>query len=98
MDERSQKVLDAILAKDPSQITEEDKAILRARWSYVGKNSRARFADILQEKPQQPEVATITQEQPQNEKKNSADLSQHPADQDQDEEDTSNGDQDTDEA
>ena len=96
MDERSQQMLKEVLDKDPSELTENDKALIRARWSYVGKNSRQKFAEVLQEsgtvktesKPQEPQI--------QNEKKNSPDLSQHPADQDDDDEDSTDGDQDSD--
>lgn len=50
LDERTQKVLKDILAKEPSSLTQADKDFLRARQSYIGKNSRTKFADVFKEK------------------------------------------------
>lgn len=43
LDDRTQKELDRILAKDPSELTLADKQFLRARAAYVGTRSRQKF-------------------------------------------------------
>jgi len=50
MDKQSQRTLEAILKKDVSAITPGEKGILQARWKYVGKNSRKRFAPLFAKK------------------------------------------------
>lgn len=47
MDQESTVILKGILAKEPHELTPYDIAFLKARISYVGKNSRAKFAAIL---------------------------------------------------
>ncbi len=49
MDKESKKILDKILAKDPSWLTENDKAILRARITYLTKAQKKTFANTLKE-------------------------------------------------
>lgn len=51
MNPEAEAHLKEILAKSPDALTQDDKDFLKARWHYVGKNSRAKFADIIEEKP-----------------------------------------------
>lgn len=51
MNPEAQAVLDKILVKDPSELTENDVAFLRARRSYVGKKSRKKFSSVFDEEP-----------------------------------------------
>lgn len=65
----------AIISKDPLELSDSDKAFLRARQSYLGKNARRKFADALSEKqavPVKEEVTAAPQEVV-------ADNSAHPA-------------------
>lgn len=49
MDDISQKKLDGILQKDVSAITDADASFLRARSSYLNKEQKEKFADMLEE-------------------------------------------------
>lgn len=49
MDQESQKMLDQILAKEPAALTDEDKAFLRARSSYLNEEQNAVYAEVLAE-------------------------------------------------
>lgn len=51
MDSNTQAVLDKIVAKDLSEITEADEQFLRARSSYLDKNAQKKFAAILKDQP-----------------------------------------------
>jgi hypothetical protein len=56
MDEKSQKMLAEIVAKQPAELTEADAAFLRARSSYLSEEQRALFAEALkQPEANQPE-------------------------------------------
>jgi len=44
MDELSKKRLEEILAKDPSEISEEERGFLRARRSYLAPGYEEKFA------------------------------------------------------
>ena len=47
--------LKKITAKDPNELTIEDIKFLKARFEYLGKNSRAKFAEVLDaETPEAP--------------------------------------------
>lgn len=50
MDERSQERLNEILKKDPSLLTEEEIAFLRARSSYLKKIQLEEYQSILNPK------------------------------------------------
>lgn len=73
MDERAQKELDAILAKGADELNEYEKAVLRARLSYVGRRSREKFAKVLAEVPQPKQEATTEDETTDGEKKPASD-------------------------
>jgi hypothetical protein len=49
MDTESKAKLDAILATEPAALTDEDKAFLRARSSYLTVNQREVYAEALSE-------------------------------------------------
>lgn len=53
MNPEAQEVLKRILDKELHELTSYDKGFLKARWTYVGKNSRKKFASIFDEKPEQ---------------------------------------------
>jgi|GEM_PF-5324251 len=59
LDPQVTETLKRILAKDLVELTDHDKAFLRARKSYVGRSSREKFASVFdevpQEKPAEPE-------------------------------------------
>lgn len=58
MNPEAQEILKKILAKEPSELTSDDIAFMKARIDYVGKSSRAKFADVLANetpKPKEPE-------------------------------------------
>lgn len=59
------KELKRILAKDDRELTPADKAFLRARKPYLGKDSRKRLAFIFEEKaaPTEPENPTYKEDQ-----------------------------------
>src|SRR5438270_13905518 len=67
------KKLKEIIEKDISALTEDDKAFLKARKSYLGKSAQAKFAQVLSEKSKEKlkEVGNIDPVK---------DLSAHPAD------------------
>lgn len=44
--------LKRIIAKEPEELIDEEKAFLRARKFYLGKHSRAKFAEVLADNPQ----------------------------------------------
>lgn len=50
MDTQSQALLDTVLAKDISELTSTDKAVLKARASYLSKEQRATYKGIFKEK------------------------------------------------
>lgn len=50
MDAESQKMLEAITAKQVGSLTEGDIAILRARRSYLSEASAKAFASVLEDK------------------------------------------------
>jgi len=54
MDQESQAMLDAILAKEPAALTDEDKAFLRARRSYLNTEQRTIYAEVLADVPGEP--------------------------------------------
>ena len=47
MNEQEQDFLKHILDKDIESLTPRDKSVLRARWEYVGKRSRAKFEEAV---------------------------------------------------
>jgi hypothetical protein len=49
MDEQSQKTFDAILKKDLTELTPEDKAFLSARRGYMNPVQKDFYKDILEE-------------------------------------------------
>lgn len=58
LDQKTQAVLDGILAKDISALTPADKAFLKARAQYVGRRSRERFQSVFTEElPKQDNTA-----------------------------------------
>lgn len=67
MDEQSRATLDAILAQEPAALTEEDKAFLRARRSYLSTVQADRYEEVLSEvtteEQTSPEVASEVTEQ-----------------------------------
>jgi hypothetical protein len=67
--------LNRILEKEPRELTPEDKAFLRARKAYVGKLSRAKFADVFNESPQEEKEEKKSVDA----KKPSAPANPHPA-------------------
>lgn len=82
-----QTELKRILAKEPQELSDNDIAFMKSRMVYIGKVSRAKFADILNPQPEKtkkkkekPVVSQqpTTQVNPESEKKN--DISIHPAD------------------
>lgn len=78
MDQESQKMLDQILAKEPAALTDEDKAFLRARSSYLNEEQQAVYSEVLAQRQEfnseplnEPEPSTdsaqseeATEEQP----------------------------------
>lgn len=56
LDEQSQKTLDQILAKHDYELSDMEKAILRARRDYLSDQDRSRFANILEEKQDEAPV------------------------------------------
>lgn len=50
LDPTIEETLRGIIKKEPRELTDFDKGFLRARKSMLGKNARAKFADILNEK------------------------------------------------
>jgi hypothetical protein len=48
MDDSSRKQLDEILKKEPAALTEGDKAVLRARESYLTADQKEVYAEVLQ--------------------------------------------------
>jgi hypothetical protein len=62
MDEQSKAKLDAILATEPAALTDEDKAFLRARSSYLTINQREVYAEVLSAPEVTPEVDQATSE------------------------------------
>lgn len=49
MNPEAAEYLKKILQKDPNDLTQSDKDFLKARWQYVGKNSRQKFESFLTE-------------------------------------------------
>ena len=56
MDAQSKAKLDEILAKEPAAMTEDDKAFLRARRSYLTESQQIDLADVLADFTPEPEV------------------------------------------
>lgn len=57
VDPKVHEAVAAILSKDLSDLTLADRAFLRARQSYLGRNARKKFADVLDAaNDPQPEV------------------------------------------
>jgi hypothetical protein len=54
MDETSKRTLDGILAKKPEVLSETEKAVLRARRSYLTESQKRDFADVLDEEEEAP--------------------------------------------
>lgn len=50
MNPEAEAILKKILAKDINALTTHDIEFLKARWSYVGKNSREKFKSIFKTK------------------------------------------------
>lgn len=66
MNPEAQELLDKILAKEPHELTSDDIGFLKARWMYVGKNSRDKFRSVLEQPAEaQSEQAPQQNEQPQ---------------------------------
>lgn len=61
MEEGLQQVLDAIFAKEISELTENDKGILRARADVIGRNNRKKYAEVLGQAPE-PQAAQPQEE------------------------------------
>ena len=59
MNEASRKMLDEILAKDIGELTDEDRAIIRARASYLTEEQRHNYADVLAEGQVSTEVEEV---------------------------------------
>lgn len=74
-DPKIQEELTRILSKDQNDLTVTDRAFLRARKSYLGRNARSKFAEALAEETPVEEAV----ETPEEEAKE-VDNSQHPAD------------------
>ena len=51
MDQTIVDKLNEIRNKDMSALTESDKVFLRARVSYLGKRTQAKYAEVLSAKP-----------------------------------------------
>jgi len=51
MNQEAREALNAILAKDPTDLTDEDKAVIRARNSYLTEEQKAVHAEVLGEQP-----------------------------------------------
>jgi hypothetical protein len=51
LDSQTRTVIENILKKQPEELNDNDRAILRARWSYMGlfmgKRSQARYQAVL---------------------------------------------------
>lgn len=59
------KAIAAIISKDPTDLTASDRAFLRSRSSYLGRNARKKFADALAEEPTvEEEKEVVTPEDP----------------------------------
>lgn len=74
-DPKVKEAIATILKKDPTDLTAADRAFLRARKSYLGRNARSKFADALSEE-------TPTEEKTETPEKKASEFynSQHPAD------------------
>lgn len=53
-DPQIKEKLDALLKKQPAELTPHDKDFLRARRAYIGKNSRRRLSEVFSEQPEEP--------------------------------------------
>jgi hypothetical protein len=53
MDEQSKRMLEKIVAKEVSSLSDADKAFLRARRSYLSPLEEKRFAEVLKDKKQE---------------------------------------------
>lgn len=66
MDEASKRTLDGILAKKPEALSETEKAVLRARRSYLSESQKRDFAEILEEEeeeaPKEPKAPKAPKE------------------------------------
>jgi len=79
MNPEAQAILDRILKKEIHELTEFDKGFLRARRDYLGRNSRHKFASVLDEKNPEPK-----QEEPQEEGKTEEEQNRFPGEDDDD--------------
>lgn len=50
MNPEAAEYLKKILQKDPNDLSQSDIDFLKARWSYVGKNSRQKFESAISDK------------------------------------------------
>lgn len=64
MDEASKRTLDDILAKKPEALSETEKAVLRARRSYLTESQKRDFAGVLEEEeaPKEPKAPKAPKE------------------------------------
>jgi hypothetical protein len=94
IDPKVHEMIATIISKDPSELTSNDRAILRARVSYLGRNARKKFAEALDDandpielvdpiEPEQDPAATPDLRHPAEQK---ADIKPSSADDDGDEE------------
>lgn len=51
MEEGLREVIDAICMKEVHELTDTDKAVIRARRDYLDRFNKRKFADILNEQP-----------------------------------------------
>lgn len=80
MDPKSEEKLKSILAKEPFELTSDDKGFLKARIHYVGKKSRAKFADVFNEVPEEPKQEKSAEAQEtENEKKTEGEITEEAA-------------------
>lgn len=63
MDQESQKILNAILAKEDRELTDNDRDVLRSRASYIGRRSRSRFPSVFGPEAEQPKEEKKTEDQ-----------------------------------
>lgn len=83
MDKDSQEVLQKILAKDHSELTQYDIDFLKARRTYLSKADRREYADVLgednqEQQPQQPKKQKQNQNNQQQAQNNNANQGQQP--------------------
>ncbi len=59
MNKEAQEIFDNLLRKPQDQFSEDDKAFLRARRTYLTKAQAEEFAPIIEEAPQEPELTVV---------------------------------------